>query len=88
MHITGFACPTWTRFWRLWPLGHFQEGYENRTQGHFCLLVAEDFHGHPNQLLGEAGRPLAVLICNVQLQPFLLRLEDILPGVSFGLSGL
>ncbi len=70
-------------------LGHFQEGYKNPTKGHFCLLlVAEDFHGLPHELLGEAGRPLAVLICNVQLQPFLIRLEDFLPGVAFDLSGL
>ncbi len=29
------------------------------------------------------GNPIAMLLYNIQLQPFLLRLEDVLPGVSF-----
>jgi hypothetical protein len=75
----------WTRFWRPWGLvgpsgGVVATLHRGATASFLLDRVTREV---PISFSIRQGDPIAMLLFNIQLQPFLLRLEDILPGVAF-----
>ncbi len=53
------------------------------TKGHGLFLLQQITRALPITFSIRQGDHMAMLLYAIQLQPFLLRLEDVLPGVAF-----